>query len=92
MVKRMNKVQLRWCVLGLVFIAFTGDAMANNDLNKQRHEEVEQHEFTKSKRFDFDGEQYWYYKMLNKVSHESVNNDMLFGEIIERDSKIYFQI
>ena len=86
-------MKIKWSVLALIYITFNGDAMANNNLNKHLHEEeVEQHEFSKTKRFNFDGEQYWYYKMLNKVSHENVNDGMLFEEIKERDSRIYFQI
>ncbi|WP_114327549.1 hypothetical protein [Candidatus Colwellia aromaticivorans] len=82
----------RWWLPLVFFTVFSGDAMADNNLNNHLHEEVEQHEFSKDNRFNFEGEQYWYYNMLNQVSQESINNGMLFGEIQERDSKIYFQI
>ena len=35
---------------------------------------VENHEFSKVKPVVFDGKQYWYYKMLNEVNHENIDN------------------
>ncbi|WDE07245.1 hypothetical protein SG34_010345 [Thalassomonas viridans] len=84
----------RWTSL-LISLAFTINAGAGLTAGKHMHkaeEEAEQHQFSKANRYDFDGEQYWYYKMMEKVTNESVTNGTLLGEIQERDRKIYFQL
>ncbi|WDE10117.1 hypothetical protein [Thalassomonas haliotis] len=83
-----------WLIL-LISLAFSINAGAGFNTGKHMHkaeEEAEQHKFSKANRYDFDGEQYWYYKMMEKVTNESVTNGTLLGEIQERDRKIYFQL
>ena len=83
-----------WNIL-LISLAFNVNASDELSINKHHQhteEETEQHMFSKANRYDFDGEQYWFYKMMEKVSNESITNDILLGEIQERDRRIYFQL
>jgi len=92
----MKKMMFNGWLILLAALVFTVGAGAGMKTDKHMHkaaeEEAEQHRFSKANRYDFDGEQYWYYKMMEKVSNESVTNGTLLGEIQERDRKIFFQL
>lgn len=95
MEKRMKKMRFNIGFILLISLAFNVNAGAGLNTDKHMHkteEEAEQHKFSKANRYDFDGKQYWYYKMMEKVTNESVTNGTLLGEIQERDRKIYFQL
>ncbi|WDD97358.1 hypothetical protein [Thalassomonas actiniarum] len=90
-------MKLKGWVMLLLSLALFANAGAGLTTGKHMHkaeeeEPAEQHKFSKANRYDFDGEQYWYYKMMEKVTNESVTNGTLLGEIQERDRKIYFQL